>query len=150
MSDKAKCKEAQKYLKQVRRLDININSLLEQVAHLKAMTLKITTTLKQDAGSGGGNQDKIGDAIAKIVDLEAEINQRIDEYVDKKREICAVIEQVDNADQVDVLHKRYLLHEPWEQIALEMCCTYRNVCYIHGRALQAVANILEEGNHEAH
>lgn len=143
MSDKAKCKEAQKYLKQVRRLDININSLLEQVAHLKAMTLKITTTLKQEAGSGGGNQDKIGDAIAKIVDLEAEINQKIDEYVDKKREISDVIEQVDNADQVDVLHKRYLLHEPWEQIALEMCCTYRNVCYIHGRALQAVANILE-------
>lgn len=144
MSDKAKCKEAQKYLKQVRKLDININSMLEQVAHLKAMALKVTTTLKQDAGSGGGSQDKIGNAIAKIVDLEAEINQRIDEYVDKKREICAVIEQVEDADQVDVLHKRYLLHEPWEQIALEMCCTYRNVCYIHGRALQAVANILEE------
>lgn len=149
MSDKAKCKEAQKYLKQARKLDIHINSLLEQAAHLKAMTLKITTTLKQDAGSGGGNQDKIGDAIAKIVDLEADINKSIDEYVDKKREICAVIEQVENADQADVLHKRYLLHEPWEQIALEMCCTYRNVCYIHGRALQAVANILEGKTDEA-
>jgi hypothetical protein len=109
------------------------------------MSLKITTTLKQDVVSGGGNQDKIGDAIAKIIDLEEEINRDIDAYVDKKREICRVIEPVEAADQMEVLQKRYLLYESWEQIALEMHCTYRNVCYIHGRALQAVTEIMKEG-----
>lgn len=145
MAKKAKQNEAQEYLLQVKRLDANIDSKLEQVAHLKAMSLKITTTLKQDVVSGGGNQDKIGDAIAKIIDLEEEINRDIDAYVDKKREICRVIEAVEAADQMEVLQKRYLLYEPLEQIALEMHCTYRNVCYIHGRALQAVMEIMKEG-----
>lgn len=145
MAKKAKQNEAQEYLRQVQKLDANIDSKLEQVAHLKAMSLKITTTLKQDVVSGGGNQDKIGDAVAKIIDLEEEINRDIDAYVDKKREICRVIEAVEAADQMEVLQKRYLLYESWEQIALEMHCTYRNVCYIHGRALQAVTEIMKEG-----
>lgn len=136
--------ETQEYLRQVKKLDANINSKLEQVAHLKAMTLKITTTMKENAISGSGNQDKIGDAIAKIVDLENEINSDIDSYVDKKREVCSIIEAVSNPDQMAVLQKRYLLYEPWEQIALEMHCTYRNVCYIHGRALQAVEKLRKE------
>ena len=145
MAKKAKQNEAQEYLLQVKRLDANIDSKLEQAAHLKAMTLKITTTLKQDVVSGSGNQDKIGDAIAKIIDLEEEVNRDIDAYVDKKREICKVIEAVKDPDQMAVLQKRYLLYESWEQIALEMYCTYRNVCYIHGRALQAVTEIMKEG-----
>lgn len=136
--------ETQEYLRQVKKLDANINSKLEQVAHLKAMTLKITTTMKENVVSGSGNQDKIGDAIAKIIDLENEINSDIDSYVDKKREVCSIIETVSNPDQMAVLQKRYLLYEPWEQIALEMHCTYRNVCYIHGRALQAVEKLRKE------
>lgn len=151
MAKKAKQNEAQEYLLQVQKLDSSIDSRLEQVAHLKAMTTKITTTLKQDVVSGSGNQDKIGDAIAKIIDLENEINGDIDAYVDKKREICRVIESVKDPDQMVVLQKRYLLYEPWEQIALEMHCTYRNVCYIHGRALQTVAELMkgkEHGNKE--
>lgn len=151
MAKKAKQNEAQEYLLQVQKLDSSIDSRLEQVAHLKAMTTKITTTLKQDVVSGSGNQDKIGDAIAKIIDLENEINRDIDAYVDKKREICRVIESVKDPDQMVVLQKRYLLYEPWEQIALEMHCTYRNVCYIHGRALQTVAELMkgkEHGNKE--
>lgn len=147
MAKKAKQNEAQEYLLQVQKLDASIDSRLEQVAHLKAMTTKITTTLKQDVVSGSGNQDKIGDAIAKIIDLEAEINRDIDAYVGKKREICSVIEAVSDPDQMAVLQKRYLLYESWEQIAFEMHCTYRNVCYIHGRALQAVMELMKGKEH---
>lgn len=136
--------ETQEYLHQVKKLDASIDSKLEQVAHLKAMTMKITATMKENTVSGNGNQDKIGDAIAKIIDLENEINGDIDAYVDKKREICNIIEAVSNPDQMAVLQKRYLHYEPWEQIAIEMHCTYRNVCYIHGRALQAVERLRKE------
>lgn len=133
------------YLLQAKRIDVNIESLLEQVAQLRAMTTKITATWKQEpGGGGGGNHDKIGDAIARIVDLENEINSKVDAYIDKKREIGAVLAAVKDADQAAVLNKRYLLYESWEQIALELHCTYRNVTYIHGRALQSVKDILEE------
>lgn len=131
------------YLGQLGRLDVRINTKLEEVARVKALATKVTTTLRQDAAFGGGNHDKIGDAVAKIIELEAEINSTIDELVDKKREISGVIEQVQNPDQLEVLQKHYILHESLEQIAAEKNMTRRNVCYIHGRALLAVAEILK-------
>ena len=133
--------DAKTYLKQVKRLDVCIENKLDELEHLKAMVTKITSTLKGDVVSGGGNQDKLGDAVSRIVDLENEINQAIDDYVDKKREISAVIEKVQDPDQMRVLYKRYFDGMTWEQIACDIHMTYRNVCYIHGRALQAVDEI---------
>lgn len=135
--------DAKEYLNQVRLLDTRINNKLEELSRLRAMVTKITTTLKADVVGGGGNQDKVGDAVARIVDLQREINEAVDDYVDRSREIAATIDQIADADQLAVLHKRYFEYKKWEEIACEMFMTYRNVCYIHGRALQSVSAILE-------
>jgi DNA-directed RNA polymerase specialized sigma subunit len=91
---------------------------------------------------GGGNQDKLGNIVAKIVDLENEINEAVDAYIDEQREISRMLEKLEDADQVAVLHKRYFEYMPWEQIACDMHMTYRNVCYIHGRALQEMERLV--------
>ena len=134
----------QEYLMQVKLCDAHINNKLEELAQLKALATKVTSTLKQDAVSGGGFGDKVGDVVSRIVDMQNEINAAIDEYVDKKKEVKRIIEQVTNPDQLNVLLKCYILHESLEQIACEMGYSYRNICYIHGRALQAVAVVMEE------
>ena len=134
--------DAKAYLRQVELCDKAINNKLQELARVKELATKVTTTLKPDAAFGGGNQDKLGNAVAKIIDLQNEINEDIDKYVDLKKEISRVIGQVKDATQMDVLQKRYILYETWEPIADEMGFTLRNVCYIHGRALQAVAEIL--------
>ena len=134
---------AKEFLQQIKLCDTHINNKLEELAHLKALAVKITTSMKADVVSGSRSQDKTGDAVAKIIDLEREINQAIDVYVDKKKEVSAVIEQIEDPKQADVLYKRYFLNEGWEQIACEMGYTYRNVCIIHGRALQTVTELLK-------
>lgn len=134
--------DAKAYLKQVRICNTRINNKIDELTTLKSIALKVTTSLSHAPAHGSGNQDKIGDIAAKIVDLEAEINKTVDELVDKTREISAVIDQIQNTDQLSVLYKRYFQFETWEQIACEMHMTYRNICYIHGRALQRVAQIL--------
>lgn len=139
--------DAKRFLQQVKLYDSKINSLLEELDNLKAMVLKITTTLKQDVVSSGGSQDKIGDAIAKIVDLEAEINAVVDGFVNKKKAVNDVLDMVYDSDQYSVLYKRYILYKRWEQIACDMSMTYRNVLYIHGRALQAVDRIMKGAEH---
>lgn len=134
----------QEYLLQVKLCDAHINNKLEELAQLKALATKVTSTLKQDAVSGGGFGDKVGDVVSRIIDMQNEINAAIDEYIDKKKEVKRIIEQVTNPDQLNVLLKCYILHESLEQIACEMGYSYRNICYIHGRALQAVAAVMEE------
>lgn len=135
--------DAKSYLRQVKLFDTHINHKLEEMQRLKDLSLRVTSSLKPDVVSTSGNQDKIGDAVAKIVDLEREINDAIDVYVDKKREISSLIEKVEDPDQLAVLYKRYIQYEHWEQIACEMGFTYRNICYIHGRALQAVTKLMK-------
>ena len=137
-----KSNAAKAYLQQVRLYDAHINNKLDELSQLKDMVYHITPILREDRVSGGGGQDRLGNTVAKIVDLEAEINRAVDAFIDKKREVSKTIEQIQNPDQVQVLHKRYFEYMTWEQIACDMHMTYRNVCYIHGRALQAVAEVI--------
>lgn len=136
--------EPKKYLQQIRIYDSRINTKLEELHHLKEMVLRITPTLKDDVVSGGGgSQDKLADAVTKIVDLEEEVNRDIDRYVSAKQEISNTLEKISDPDQLQVLHKRYVQYKTWEQIACEMNMSYRNVCYIHGKGLQSVNQILK-------
>ena len=136
--------DAKSYLKQIELYDIRINSKIEEVYKLKELATKVTSTLKADVVSGSMNQDKLGDAVGRIVDLQNDINESIDRYIDLREEIGKVFEKVTDSDEAAVLYKRYFLYKRWEQIACEMNMTYRNVCYIHGRALQTVESLLAQ------
>ena len=134
---------AQEFLRQVRLYDIHINNLLEEKARLEALAFKITSSWGGEHVSGSGRLDKQGDTIAKIVDMEDKIDTAVDDFIDKKKEVKAVLGQIQNPDQLDLLYKVYVQYETLEQVACEMNMTYRNACYIHGRALQAVEQLLE-------
>ena len=135
--------DAKAYLQQVELYDTHINNKLEELARLKELVRHITSSIKDVAVTGGGKPDKLGSAVAKIVDLENEINDAVDAYIDKWREISRVVERLEEADQVAVLHKLYFEFKTWPEIALEMHMTERNAQYIHGRALQHVRKELE-------
>ncbi len=137
--------DAKAYLRKIELLDARINNKLSDLHALRTLTTKITATISPVAVSSSGSQDRLGNAVAKIVDLQEEINRDIDAYVDLKKEVASILENIQDADQLNVLYKRYVEYKPWEQIACEMNFTYRNVCYIHGKALQAVDVILKEG-----
>lgn len=134
--------DVKRYLQQIRLYDSHINTKLDELQHLKEMVTRITPTLKDDVVSGGSSQDKLADAVVKIVDLEAEIDREIDSYVNAKQEISSVLDGIVDPDQLQVLHKRYVQYKTFEQIACDMNMTYRNVCYIHGKALLAVREIM--------
>lgn len=135
--------DAKEYLKQVRRFDINIDSLLEEKAQMESLRDKITSSWGGERVAGSGSQDKLGDTISKIIDLENKIDQAVDNFVDKKAEVRAIISKVGNPEQLELLLKVYIHYESLEKVACEMGYTYRNACYIHGRALQSVTELLK-------
>lgn len=136
--------DAKRYLQQIQLCDSRINTRLEELHRLKEMVVRITPTPKDNIASGGcGSQDKLANAVAKIVDLEAEIDREIDYFVNARRKIVALIDKLSDPDQIQVLHKRYVQYKTLERIACDMGMSYRNVCYIHGKGLQAVNEIMK-------
>lgn len=71
----------------------------------------------------------------KIIDLEREIDRRIDEYVDLTREIETAIDRIDDDRYRDILRFRYINGWSWERIAREMHYDRRQITRLHGLAL---------------
>ena len=136
---------AKKRLKQIKWLDAQIDGLIQDLADAQAKATKVTSAISPVVVSRSTEPDQLEAGVMKIIELKKQINQKIDEFVDRKRDIESIIEKVEDADQVMVLRKRYFEYKSWEQIAVEVGCKYRNVHYIHGDALKVVEYLLNGG-----
>lgn len=135
---------AKEYLMKIRWYDVLIDSKLEELERLNAMVRRITPVMSDAGGAGGGNADRLGDTVAKIVDLREEINRDIDEFVNIKREARRLMRKLENTDHFKVLHKRYFQGKSIKQIATEMGYSYGGMKKFHSAALQAFEKVLEE------
>jgi len=126
------------YLGQAYRLDQRINSKLEQLESLNGLATKCTSTLTGMPKNPSRSTSMVADAVAKIVDLQVEINRDIDLLVDLKCDMVRIIKSVDNAEYQTLLELRYLCFKTWEQIAVDMNYCIDNVYRIHRKAIHAV------------
>lgn len=129
---------AKEYLNQARYLDDRINSKIQQVSSLNNLAKKCTSTISGMPSGKGSSNSSMADAICKIVDLQKEINQDIDELVDLKREITGVIKSVPNSEYQNILEKRYLCFTSWEQIAVDMNFSIQHIHRMHSKALKEI------------
>jgi DNA-directed RNA polymerase specialized sigma subunit len=139
-----KKRDAKTYLQKIRLYDVQIYNKLEELARLRAMSTKVTSTLSGDVVSGSRSQDKLGNTVAKIMALEADVDRRVDALCDLKQTAMEIIDRLQNPNHIEVLHKRYFQYKSLEQISVDMGYSYRNVCYIHGKALQAMTALMNE------
>ena len=127
------------------RIDQRINSKLEQVASLRALATKATSTLSDTPPSGSRNVQSMENVIVKIIDLENEINEDIDTLVDLKREIVGVIKRIDNPEYQTLLELRYLCFYSWEKVAVEMEYDLRYLHKLHRKALEQCSAFVPAG-----
>ena len=145
--------KAKDFLKQVEKLDKLIENKLIEKEQWKSIALGVTVAGKDvkikgvlhqmDKVQASGNPQKMSDAINRYIDIEREIDACIDELVDTKKEVLNVIEQL-NAMEYDILHKVYIQHLTFYDIAAVYDNSYSWVTTIHGRALKNVQKILDE------
>ena len=126
------------YLGQAYRIDQRINSKIEQIASLRILAAKATSTLNSEPVSGTRNVHRMEDVICRIADLEMEINQDIDALVDFKQEMMSVIKAVSNPEYQTLLELRYLCFKTWEQIAVAMGYNLRHVYRLHDEAVESI------------
>ena len=129
---------AKKYLSQAFGLNQRIESKIDQIAVLNDLATKATVTYSDMPKSPNRNGSRLEDAIIKIIDLEAEINQDMMKLVELKKDIIRRIKAVDGAELQTILELRYLSYMRWEEIAIELGYGIDNVYYLHRKALDNI------------
>lgn len=126
------------YLEQAIYLDQRINSKLTQVENLRSLATKVTTVYSDSPHSPAPDCQRLEKTIAKIIDLEKEIDADIDNLVDLKKEITETINEITDLRQRTILEMRYLSFRTWEQIAVALDHDIRHVYRLHGEALKQI------------
>ena len=124
------------YLSQAYRLDLRINSKIEQVSSLNDLATKCTSIINDMPRNPSRATSSMADAVTKITDLQSEINNDIDSLVNLKQEIVTVIKEIGNLEYQTLLEKRYLCFLSWERIAVDMGYDLRYLHKLHNRALK--------------
>jgi hypothetical protein len=129
---------AKEYLLRLHKADVIINQRIQEKADLRARLSSIgsfdySKERVQTSLPGSAGYEK---QIEKIIDLENEIDQLIDEYVDLKHKIIGEIHELQNSKHIEILYKRYVENKKLEQIAIEMGYTFQYVVLLHGYALK--------------
>ena len=153
--------KAQEYLDQIEKLNAMIENKMVEVEQWRDIALGVTSggesVLIEVKGKkelhnmekvqSSGSPSKMADAVARIVDLQAEINGMVDKLIEKKQEIIRTIEML-NATEYDVLHKRYIQGLSFEEIGEAKGKSKSWATTVHGRALQHLNGILNERERE--
>ena len=127
---------AKEYLQQAYRIDRKIKLDTEKLAAARSALYGKTVRYDSDGSKpvpcGNGTES----AVLRVMDLEERLTKEIDELTEKRREIECAVGAVPDEVQREVLTRRYLLYQKWEDIAEEMNYSVQHIFRLHGAALK--------------
>lgn len=122
------------YLMQLKHLDKEIDSNIKAMNELKDRAESIGTYSTGDKVQSSSNVN-FSDWVNKIVDLEKNINQRIDDLVALKNTISEQINKINNPLYRLVLVNHYIRDMRLYDIACNYNYNYSYLRHVHGLAL---------------
>jgi DNA-directed RNA polymerase specialized sigma subunit len=134
---------AKEFLQQIRKLDKLIENKIAESLQWREIANNTTVNMSGEKVQSSGNHDTVANAICTYLDLEVEIQKRIDELVAARQDVISVIEQL-NVAEYDLLHKFYVQDFTLQEIASMYDMSYNWATTTHGRALKQVQTILNK------
>lgn len=136
--------KAKEYLEQISyykvMLDIKLDELKEQRETIESVKgMKISERVQTSPSN-----DSMDNIIIRLDKVSQEIEKTITDIINKKEEVAAVINKIDNLKQREVLYRRYALCQSWETISEKMHYEKRYTQKLNGRALQEIDKILNK------
>lgn len=135
--------KARAFLGELEKLDRMYENKLAERAHLRELATSVTAPMGGERVQRSSNPHKMAEAIEKSVDLEPEITAALAAVIAKRKEIIQRIERL-KADEYDVLHKVYVQHLTFKEIAAKRGKSESWATTVHGRALKNLEAILEQ------
>lgn len=124
------------YLGQIQRYDKRVQYKLSELYRLKALSTSISAGANSDVRVQGSiNGGRLENSIVRIIALENEIDKIVSAYLSFNREIIDQIESMENTNEYAVLYERYVEGKTFDEIAIDLKYSRRQVDRIHGNAL---------------
>ena len=130
---------AKEWLNRARTIDGELEALYETREMMVAQLTKATQTLTGDTVQAPKDPHKFDD----LGELALEIERAVKTCHKIKSETLAVIMRIENSTLRRLLVLRYLNGHTWEEIAVRMNYSWRQVHRLHGRAIIEVAEGLK-------
>lgn len=129
---------AKEYLQQLQRLDTVIHQKIKEVEDLR-LSSRSTGAIdysKERVQTSPSGETAFVKSIGRIIDLEVEINDEIDTFVDMKHKIINQIRGLHNVNYISLLYKRYVEFKKFGKISVEMNFSYDYIKHLHKQALK--------------
>lgn len=106
-----------------------IESKLEEIKRLRELATSISIPDLSKERTSGGNQVqcRFAEIVDKLVDLECEILQEVDDYVEQEKEMRNVINQLPKPEWQLIMQYRYVEGLSFEEIAEELNYSVRQI-----------------------
>lgn len=127
--------EKKEYLRSYRRAKKEALVLEEAIEELRSNRISPSMRRPDGMPKGNGGSDLSAYA-ARLDELERELQAKKWEAIDRYHQVCADILAVPGETERQLLQYRYINGYTWEQIAVKMGYSWRQVHYIHKRALE--------------
>lgn len=131
-------KEKKEFLNSYKLINSEINRLLAECESYRELAKRISPTYS-DAPKTLNNTSKLETAVEKIIELEHEMDKKVDQLQKKREEIEQAIQTVKNPTLEEVLKRKYINGQTWEQIAVDMNYSWRQTIRLHGKALEKMS-----------
>lgn len=132
------------YLKQIERLDLMIENKLSELYNLKNMAVSIGSPSNNDRVQSSSSYDKIGDKVAKLVDMESEVDKLVDAYIATRKKIISQIDAMENKNSYSILTDVYVKRLPFKQIFIKMQISERRMYRLYNIALKEFEDMFGE------
>lgn len=130
---------AKEYLRQAYIIDRRLKLDTERLSAARSALYGKTVRYDSDGSKPVPRGNVTENAVLRVMELEERLNREIDELAEKRQEIELAVNAVPDEVQREVLTRRYLLYQKWEDIAREMGYTKRRIFQIHGNALKNIS-----------
>lgn len=122
------------WLSRATNIEKEIGRLLRERRAAWDRAVSVTSRLNANNVSGTKDPHKYDTLVA----YENLIDQKVDELYAIKQEIMAAINNVQDSTLRALLTERYINGKKWEQIAVDLNYSWRQIIRLHGRALQEI------------
>jgi DNA-directed RNA polymerase specialized sigma subunit len=127
---------AKEYLGEIVKIDKRIDRLLDLRQEYMAKAARVTSCPSLTPKTKGNHSNPMENVIAKMIDLEKEVDREVDELVDRKRAAKRVIDALSDSRYRDILEMRYFHGRKWERIMEDMGYESSQTYRLHGLVLR--------------